>query len=55
MFHTPFEVIGHTLVDEFLLHRPLGAFDPGRGRYQRSPAFLLCANGGSGVLPLPQP
>ena len=48
--HTPFELIGHALVDEFPLYRPLGAFDPSRGRNQRSPMFLLCANGGSGIL-----
>ena len=53
-FLAPFELIGHSFVDEFLLHPPLGALDSGRGGNQRSPPSLLSADGDGGVLLLPQ-
>ena len=49
-----FELIGHSFVDEFLLHPPSGALDSGRSGNQRSPLSLLSADGDGGALILPQ-
>ena len=51
---TALEQIGHALINQLLLHRPLRSLDPTRSRARRASPFLLPTSGDNRVLLLPQ-